>query len=151
MRSIVRWEPFDELISLRDAMDRLFEESVIRPRGTSREGGQLGLNLPIDMYEEEGKLVVKAAVPGVKPEDMDISVTGDTLTIRGETKASESVKENDYIYREHRYGSFSRSIPLPPEANAEEAEATFEDGMLMLTIPKKPVEAPKRIEVKTGK
>lgn len=145
--SITRWEPFRDLISLREAMDRLFEESWVRPR----RGWLLPTEetLAIDVYEKPDSVVVKTAVPGVKPEDIDITIVGNTLTIAGETKAEEKVEEENYIRRERRYGRFSRSISLPSGVQGEKAEATFEGGLLTLTIPKAEEAKPKVIKVKS--
>ncbi len=144
--SITRWEPFRDLISLREAMDRLFEESWVRPRA----GWLLPTEetLAIDMFETPDDVVVKTPVPGVKPEDIDITITGNTLTIAGEAKVEEKVKEKNYIRRERRYGRFSRSISLPSGVRGEKAEATFENGLLTLTIPKAEEAKPKVIKVK---
>jgi HSP20 family protein len=150
MVNLVRWEPFNDLVSLRDAMDRLFAESVVRPRGRFLapfgEGG-----LALDIYDAEDAIVVKTAVPGVKPEDVEVTVTGDTLTIKGESKDEEEVKEENYIRRERRFGSFCRSIALPTNVVADEAEATFENGILKLTFPKAEEAKPKVIAVKPAK
>ncbi|MFW6126269.1 MAG: Hsp20/alpha crystallin family protein, partial [Chloroflexota bacterium] len=102
----------------------------------------------LDVYQRPDQLVVKASLPGVKPEDVDITVTGDTLTIQGETKADEEVKREDYIYQEHRYGSFSRSLALPPNLRTDKADASFEDGILTVTIPRAEEAKPKAIKVK---
>ncbi len=144
--SITRWEPFRDLISLREAMDRLFEESWVRPRA----GWLLPTEetLAIDMFETPDDVVVKTPVPGVKPEDIDITITGNSLTIVGEAKAEERVEEKNYIRRERRYGRFSRSISLPSGVRGEKAEATFENGLLTLTIPKAEEAKPKVIKVK---
>ncbi|MFQ6059246.1 MAG: Hsp20/alpha crystallin family protein [Anaerolineae bacterium] len=145
---LTRWEPFRDLISLREAMDRLFEESFVRP---PRRGWLIPWEveeLPIDMYETEDHVVVKTAVPGVKPEDIDITITGDTLTIKGETKAEEEIKRENYIRQERRYGAFSRSVSLPAGLETDQAEATFENGILTLTIPKAEEVKPKVIKVK---
>jgi len=147
--SIVRWEPFRDLMTLREAMDRLFEESFVRPRRewlAPAEG-----TLALDMYETEDSVVVKSAVPGVKPDEIDISVSGNTLSISGEAKSEEEVTEENYIRRERRYGSFSRSIALPEGLDAEKADATFEDGLLTLTIPKAPEAKAKVIKIKGKK
>jgi HSP20 family protein len=93
-------------------------------------------------------VVVKASLPGVKPEDVDITISGDTLTIKGETKTEEEVKREDYLYQERRYGSFSRTIALPSSLQTDKAEATFENGVLTLTIPKIEEVKPKTIKVK---
>lgn len=150
MSDLVRWEPFRDLISLREAMDRLFEESFVRPR----RGWLQPLAaeaLAVDMYERGDSIVVKAAVPGVKPEDLDISVTGDILTIRGEVKREEEVKEENVLCRERYYGSFSRSLSLPTPVVADRAEAVFENGVLTLTLPKAEEARPKAIKVKAKK
>ncbi len=147
MTNLVRWEPFSDLVSLREAMDRLFEESFVSPRAgwpVPVEGGALA----VDMYETDDVVVVKSAVPGIKPEELDITVTGDTLTIKGETKSEQEVKEENYVRREMRYGSFSRTVALPSSIVADKAKAEFENGMLTLTLPKAEEVKPKAIKVK---
>jgi HSP20 family protein len=100
------------------------------------------------MYETDEAVVVKSGVPGVDPGDIDISVTADTLTIKGETKAEEEVEEESYVHRERRYGAFSRSLTIPVPIQADKAEAEFEDGVLTLTLPKAEEVKPKAIKVK---
>jgi HSP20 family protein len=145
--AIERWQPFSELMSLRQAMDKLFEDSFVRP---SRALAVLGeVMVPaLDVYHTPNEVVVKATLPGVKPEDVSIEITGETLTIRGETRAEEEVKEKDYLYPERRYGSFSRSVVLPGGLRTDKAEATMDDGVLTLTIPKAEEVKPKAIKVK---
>jgi len=149
MTNLVRWEPFRELVSLREAMDRLFEDSFVRPpsgRLAPFEGGTLA----VDMYETDDAVVVKSSVPGVKPEDLEISIVGDTLTIKGETRAEEEVKEENYIRRERCYGSYSRSVVIPVPVVADKAEAEFENGVLTLTLPKAEEVKPRLIKVKAA-
>lgn len=138
-----------DFMTLREAMDRLFEDSFVgrRPRewAPAPEG-----TLALDMYQTEDATVIKSSVPGLKPEEIDISITGNTLTISGESKQEEEVKEENYIRRERRYGSFSRSVVLPEGLEPDKAEASFEDGVLTLSIPKAPETKPKVIKV-TGK
>ena len=144
--NIVRWEPFREMTSLRDAMDRLFEDSFVRaPRLWSALGAW---ELPLDMYQTANDVVVKGTLPGFKPEEVDISITGDTLTLKGEHKEENEVKEEDYFYKERRYGAFSRSVPLPVKVKSDKAEAAFENGVLTLTLPKAEEVKPKQIKVK---
>jgi HSP20 family protein len=150
MANLIRWEPFSELISLRDAMDRLFEESFIRPRGGLLAPWGEG-TLPLDVYDTDDAVVVKASVPGVKPEDVEVTITGDCLNIKGETKAEEEVKKGNYIRQERRYGAFSRSVTLPAGLVTDKAEAVFEGGVLKLTIPKAEEVKPKTITVKATK
>ncbi len=147
MSEIMRWEPFRELVSLREAMDRLFAESYVRPWGVPARLGEAGL-LPVDMYETEESVVIKAAVPGMNPDDLDISIAGDTVTIRGETRREDETSEDGYHRRELYYGSFCRSLPLPTQVMAEDAEAVFENGMLTLTLPKAEEVKPKSIKIK---
>ena len=128
-------------------MDRLFEESVVRPRAGWM--APLGAeSLAVDMYETDEKVVVRTAVPGVKPEDIDVSITGDVLTIKGETKAEEKVEKANYIRQERRYGAFSRSLTLPSTVVADKATAEFENGVLILTLPKAEEVKPKTIKIK---
>jgi len=135
-------------MTLREATDRLFEESFVgRREWLARAEGTLAL----DMYETEDSVVVKSLVPGVKPDDIDITISGNTLSISGETRAEEEVKEENYIRRERRYGSFSRSVTLPEGLETDKAEASFEDGILTLNIPAAPEAKPKVIKIKGKK
>lgn len=93
-------------------------------------------------------MVVKTAVPGAKPEEVDISITGDTLTIKGERKEEKEVKEADYFLKEHVYGSYSRTVTIPVPVQADKAEAAFENGILTLTLPKKEEAKPKQVKIK---
>ncbi len=150
MAELVRWDPFREMISLREAMDRLLDEAFTRPLSLSL-GENLALVPQIDMYQTNDEVVVKATIPGVKPEDLHITISGDVLTIRGEIKEEEEVKDATYLLRERRYGTFSRSIPLPVPVVADKAKAEFEHGVLTLTLPKAEEVRPKTIEVKAKK
>jgi HSP20 family protein len=144
--NIVRWEPFSEMTSLRDAMDRLFGDSFVRtPRLWSRVGEW---ELPIDMHQTANDVIVKASLPGFKPEEVGVSISGDTLTIKGEHKEEEEIKEENYYYKERRYGNFSRSVLIPVQVKSAKAEAAFEDGILTLTLPKAEEIKPKQIKVK---
>ena len=149
--NIVRWDPFSDVVSLRDAMDRLFEESFIQPRlfAPLREG--LG-GLAVDVVENDNELVVKASVPGIKPEDIDITVVGDTLTIKGEMRSEKKDEKNgekkdNYLVRERRWGAFQRTLTLPVEVQSDKARAEFEHGVLTLTLPKAEEIKPKQIKV----
>ena len=146
MTDLVRWEPFGGLTSLRQAMDRLFEDSFVRP---SRLWPELvGEEPALNVYQTDKDVVVKASLPGIKPEEVDISVTGDVLTIKGEHKEEEEEKKVDYFHKEHRYGAFRRSMTLPVSVKAEKADATFENGILTITLPKTEEVKPKQIKVK---
>lgn len=147
MTQLTRWEPFRDLVSLREAMDRLFEESFVRPWGR-RLAPTVRATLAVDMYETDEDVVVKAALPGVDPEDVDVSVTGNTLTIEGQTEAEEEVEEENYVCRERTSGAYARSLSLPVTVKADEAEAEYKNGVLTLRLPKVEEVKPKAIEIK---
>ncbi|MDW8102257.1 MAG: Hsp20/alpha crystallin family protein [Anaerolineae bacterium] len=149
MPELVKWEPFRELISLREAMDRLLEESFVRPFGVLPSARFE--TFALDMYETENDLVVKASLPGVKPEDININVTGDLLTIKAEVKEEKEVKEENYFRRERRFGTFCRSVTLPIDVDVDKAKAEYENGVLTLTFPKAEAVKPKVIKVKAKK
>ncbi len=146
--NIVRWNPLGEMVSLRDAMDRLFEDSFVGPLSAA-SNGQL-LAVPVDIYATENEVVVKAALPGVKPEEVSVTIEADCLTIQGETKAEHETKTGTYLRQEHRYGAFCRQIMLPSEVNADAASAAYENGVLKITLPKAEVAKPKQIKVQTA-
>jgi HSP20 family protein len=142
---LVRWNPAREMLSLRDVMDRLFEESFLRP-DLFGMGESPASALPLDVYETENAVVVKATVPGVKPEDIEVTVTGDLLTIKGEFKSEEKAEKRNYLRQERRFGAFCRQVGLPVAVDSDNARATFEHGVLHLELPK--VEAAKAKTVK---
>jgi HSP20 family protein len=131
-------------------MDRLFEDSFVQPWSRS-QGVPDGGFLPIDLYETEDAVIVEAPVPGVKPENVDITVSGGTLTIKGETRFEEKVEKENYLRQERRYGSFCRAVALPEGLDSDKAEAGFEDGVLKVTFPKSEEVKPKSIKVKVSK
>ena len=100
------------------------------------------------MYQTDEDVIVQASVPCVKPEEVDVTITGDTLTIKGETKTEGEVKKENYFRKERSYGAFSRSILLPTSLQTDKAEASFENGVLTLTIPKAEESKPKQIKIK---
>jgi len=144
---VVRWEPFSEMVSLRDAVNRLFEDSFIRPGGWPLPFDGGSLSVPADVIETKDNVVVKLSAPGVKPEDIDIAVVGDTLTIRGETKSEEQFEEASYICKERHFGSFQRTFSLPVSVASDKAKAEFDNGVLTLTLPKTEAAKPKSIKV----
>ncbi|MCX6027767.1 MAG: Hsp20/alpha crystallin family protein [Chloroflexi bacterium] len=145
MAELVKWEPFREMTSLHDAMGRLFEESFLRP-GWFGGWEPAASALPVDVYETDDHVVVKATVPGVKPEDIEVTITGDVLTIKGEFKTEEKTEKHNYLRQERRYGSFCRQLSVPAGADVDRVKATFEHGVLTLELPK--VEAAKAKTVK---
>lgn len=143
--SIERWDPFREAVSLRDAMNSLFQDSFVRPMNG---GGSVAYaTLPLDVSETENEFVVKGSLPGVKPEDVHITVHGDTLTIQGESKSEQEKKGERWHLRERRFGSFQRSLSLSTPVNSDKAQAQFEQGVLTLTLPKSESAKPRQIKV----
>ena len=128
-------------------MNRLVEDSFVRPSRTLKTFGQV-TTPALEVYQTPGEIVVKATLSGVKSEDISIDITSDTLTIKGENKAEQEVKREDYLYQERRYGTFSRSVVLRSGLKSDKTEATMEDGVLILTIPKAEEVKPKAIKVK---
>lgn len=146
MSNLTRWEPVREMMTLREAMDRLFDDAFTRPINL-RDGGWS--SPAIDMYQTDDDVVVKAALPGFKADEVQINVTGDVLTLRGEVKHEEEKKDKAWHIREHRWSSFERSITLPTDVKADKAVADFENGILTVTLPKAEEVKPKTITVKT--
>lgn len=144
MTSLIRWDPFAEVSSLRRAMDRFFDE-FMGPRIWRGEGEMV---FPVDLYETDDEVVVRAALPGVHMNDLDISVSGEGLTIKGQVKHEEKVERENYYRQELRYGAFARTIALPSHVDLEKAEAVLENGILTVRLPKKEEARPKTIKVR---
>ena len=125
--TLTRWEPFAELGEFRARFDRMFEEWL--------DGRERAWMPPIDVVREDGHLVVRADLPGMKPEEVKIEVENDILTVTGEHRESTEKKDHDYVRRERRYGSFRRSMPLPAGVDAKKIEAKTHDGVVEVTIP----------------
>jgi len=136
------------MMTLREAMDRLFNDAFTRPFSLMREGGSNWSSPAIDMYQTGDEVVVKAALPGLKAGEVQINVSGDVLTILGETKQEEEKRDRSWHIREHRWGSFERSVVLPTGVKSDQAKAEFENGILTITLPKAEEVKPKTITVK---
>lgn len=143
--TLTRWQPLSELRSLRTAMERLFEEGIREP---ARLLPRWSWATPIDMYETDTEVVIRASLPGVKPEDVDITAGVDTVTLRAEVKRDEAIKSERYVCQEIEYGQIVRTVPLPMAVRAGEAEAHFENGMLVLKLPKAEEAKIKHIPIK---
>ncbi|MCB0103865.1 MAG: Hsp20/alpha crystallin family protein [Anaerolineales bacterium] len=146
MSNIIRWEPAREMMTLREAMDRLFDDAFTRPLSLAGSNWSIPA---VDMYQTDNEVVVKAALPGIKADEVQINVTGEVLTLKGETKQESETKEKAYHIREQRWGTFERSLVLPTEVVADKAKADFENGILTITLPKAEEVKPKTISIKT--
>jgi len=146
MSTLNRWEPFRNTVGLESQVNRMFHELF----GRSQESNLTTWAPAVDIFENEHELTVKADLPDVKPEDLDIRVENNILTIRGERKFEKKVDEKNYLRVERSYGSFARSFSLANTVNSEAIEADYKDGVLTLTIPKREEAKPKQIKVNVG-
>lgn len=146
--ALVRWEPFQDLLAIQERMNRLFDETLQRTR--SREEEDISASLwapPVDIYETENEIVLKAELPEIDQKDIDIKVEDNTLTIRGERKFEQETKKENYHRIERAYGKFSRSFSLPNTIAQEKIKASYKDGILKLVMPKREETKPKQITV----
>jgi HSP20 family protein len=146
-RMIERFDPFGRMLSLRQMMDRLMEDAVVMPR--EGQAGGMG-SMAMDVFEEGDNLVVETPMPGMRPEDVDVNIERGILTIRGEMRREDERKERNYLIREQRRGSFSRTLQLPSTVDTEACQATYEHGVLRLVFPKSEAAKPRRIQVSSG-
>ena len=144
MSNLTRWEPIRDMMTLREAMDQLFDDAFTRPRAISG----VSLSPAIDLYQTNDNVVVKASLPGLKAEDVQISVESNVLTLRGEFNQESEKKEATYHIRERRSGAFERSVMLPTDVQTDKAKADFEDGILTITLPKAETVKPETITIK---
>jgi len=125
--ALTRWEPFAELGELRSRFDRMFDELI--------DGRERAWTPAVDVVRDNGNLVVRADVPGIKPEEVKIEVEDDILTVSGEHEEQKEEKDKHFLRRERRYGSFTRSMALPPGVEAGKIKAKTRDGVVEVTIP----------------
>lgn len=144
MNSISRWDPFRNLASLQEQVNRLFEGNFSHDRD---QPTLTGWAPSVDIYETENELVIKADLPEVAEKDIDVRVENSTLTVRGERKLDQKVKEENYLRMERPYGFFSRSFSLPNTVNTEQIQAQYNDGVLMVTLPKRSESKPKQVRI----
>jgi len=144
--TIARFTPLDDVVSLREAMDRLFEDSFIRPTTwTGLAAGQVAV--PVDLWETKDAYHLRADLPGLSPDDIEINATGDTLTISGETKPSNDLTDEGWLRQERRSGKFTRSFTIPMQIDPTKVEAKFQNGVLELVLPKAENLKPRSIKI----
>ena len=152
--AIVRWEPFRDLMTVQDRMNRIFDEAF---RGAGRPAGEEDWALggawapAVDIYEHEGNLVLKAELPGIDPKDVDVKVENNVLTLQGERRFESEVKREQYHRVERAYGGFSRSFTLPSVVDTEKIKAEFKDGVLRVSLPQREEAKPKQISIAVTK
>ena len=145
MSNLTRWEPAREMMTLREAMDRLFDDAFTH--SLSMRDGWSASTPAVDMYQTDDELVVRASLPGIKADEVQINITGDVLTLKGEVKHEEEKNDKAWHIREQRWGSFQRSVALPTNVVSDKAKAEFENGILIITLPKAQEVRPKTITV----
>lgn len=144
--AVVKWDPFRDLISIQDRMNTLFEQTLSRSR--AEEAIAPAAWAPaVDIYETPESIVMKAELPGLGREDIDIQIRDNTLTLKGERRFEKDVKEENYLRIERSYGAFHRAFTLPTTIQQEKIRAVFKDGVLELTLPKGGEARPKPIEI----
>lgn len=148
--ALIKWDPFDEIISLQDKIERVFEDSLRAMGGIKRrEEMAKPIWAPlVDIYETPDSVVVKAELPGIKPEEVDVQLSGDVLTIKGERKQEKEEKGKHFHRIERAYGSFQRSFTIGVPVKEKEIKATYKDGLLEITLPKAEEVKPKQIKIK---
>lgn len=146
MTVLTRWEPFREFATLQDRMNRLFRETY-GENGREESITTSSFAPAVDVYEDEHKVTLKVEVPGIDEKDIDIRLENNTLTVHGERKIEKEEKEENYRRVERQYGSFTRTFTLPPTVDSEHVSATYEKGVLSISLPKKAEAKPKQIKV----
>lgn len=141
---MMKWPYLPILGSFRDELNKFFNS--LGKKGTS----EIGLAPPLDVSETDENIIVKAEVPGIEPKDIDISISGDNLTIKGEKKGEKEEKGKNYHFVERSYGSFSRTIALPAPVKFEQVKAEYKKGILEITLPKSEKSKVKKIPVKVS-
>jgi len=146
--AVVKWDPLRDLLSIQDRMNRLFEQTLSRSR--AEEGITASTWSPaVDIYETPETIIMKADLPGLSREDIEIQIGDNTLTLRGERRFAKDVQQENYLRIERAYGAFQRNFTLPATVQQEKIRAIFRDGVLELTLPKAEEAKPKKIAIET--
>ena len=148
--AIVRWEPYRDLVTAQRDFERLFRDAFSSQHGET-ELSTRSWAPPVDIYETEEAIILKAELPGVEPKDVEVRVEDNTLYLKGERKFEKEVKEQNYHRVERSYGSFARSFSLPNSISTDKVKAEFKDGLLTLTMPKREEAKPKTIKIDVTK
>ncbi|MBP7998764.1 MAG: Hsp20/alpha crystallin family protein [Chloroflexi bacterium] len=144
MNAVIRRNPVREMMTLRGALDRMFDDSFFAP---FRQDELVDWGLPLDVLEKDDNFIVKASVPGINPNELDITLENDVLTIKGESHSEKEETNERYHLRERRVGRFGRTVTFPIRVNGEAITADYKDGVLTLTVPKAEEVKPRRINI----
>ena len=145
--AIVKWDPFRDMITMKDRMDRLFEDSLNRFRGEAEDMAHSTWSPAVDIYETADDIIIKAEIPGVNKKDISVEVKDNSLYLKGERKFKKEVKEENYHRMERSYGSFCRIFSLPTSVKQDEIKAKFKNGVLQISIPKVEEETEKSVNI----
>jgi len=145
--AIIRWDPFRDLVTLRERMNRLFEDAVSTARTEEKDMISSTWAPAVDIYEDEKQLVLTAELPGINEKDVDIKIEDNTLSIHGERKLEKETREENYHRIERAYGSFYRSFTLPNHIDQDKIQAEHENGVLKIIMPKKPELQPRKVKI----
>ncbi|MGB7297284.1 MAG: Hsp20/alpha crystallin family protein [Candidatus Aminicenantales bacterium] len=145
--AIIRWDPFRDLVTLRDRMNRLFEDAVSTARSEEKDMISSSWAPAVDIYEDEKQLVLTAEIPGINEKDVEIKIEDNTLSIHGERKLEKETREENYHRIERAYGAFYRSFTLPNHIDQDKIQAEHENGVLKITMPKKPELQPRKVKI----
>lgn len=147
MMDLISWNPWNEMVSLRERVNAMLGDSLFHsPR--REDDGAMGLWYPsVDMFDQDDKVVIKAELPGLEKKDVNLEINNGVLTLKGERKYDNEVKEEDFYRREMSYGKFIRSFTLPAEVDADKIKAEFQNGLLTVEVPKSEAHKPKQIKI----
>jgi HSP20 family protein len=144
--AIIRWDPFRDMVTLREKMNRLFED-VFTGRGEDKELAASTWAPAVDIYETENELIMTAEVPGIEEKDIEIKIEDNTLSLRGERKFEKETKEENYHRIERSYGSFYRAFTLPNSIDPDRIQAEYENGVLKISMPKRQELKPRKVKI----
>lgn len=147
MMNLVRWNPLREMAAVNQSLDRWFDDSFFAPRRLTGATNLSTWNPAVDVYEESDRFVIKAELPGLDRQDIEVDLNDRVLTLKGERSYENEVKEDGYYRKERAFGKFHRAFTLPANLNADEIKAEFKDGLLTINIPKPEEEKPKQITI----
>lgn len=145
--TITRWDPFRDLISLRDRMNKLFEDSISRSQMVDQDFSEGAWRPLVDIYETAEKIVLIADLPGISQDDIELKIENSNLTIRGERQMDKEIQKEDYHRIERAFGSFTRTFALPQSIDPDKIIAEHKDGILEVILPKKEETKPKKIKI----
>ena len=145
--SLVRWDPFRDVVALQDRINRIFDDAFPRNRAGEHDAGLCAWQPAVDIYETDEAIVVNAELPGVRKEDVSVEVKDNILTIKGERSSDQKIEEESYYRRERCFGTFSRSFSMQHHVNPEKINAKFKDGVLTVAVPKPDNEQSRQVTV----